>query len=230
MRKIISMFLALILSLSLTACQADQSETPTQGSDSSYPTRDINGWITYGAGGGTDSASRALAGGMGEYLGHSIVMDNMTGASGAVAAQYVLSQPADGYNLLFGSEGVHSFQFMDIADIGMDAMKTVFISCFTVGTLAVPADSPYNTYQEFIDAALADPGTIRMGNTNISGIPYVVTTMMNNVHGTEFNNVGYDSDSDAMTALLGGHIDAFISYHPTAVSYLESGAVKIWTC
>ncbi len=238
MKKFVSLFLATAFILGLTSCQTSQpaststgseqnSSTSTQTSNSDFPTRDMNGWITYGAGGGTDSASRALAGGMGEYLGKTIVMDNMTGASGAVATQYVLAQPADGYNILFGSEGVHSFQFMDIADIGLDSLKTVFISCFTVGTLVVPADSPYDTYQEFVDAALASPGTIRMGNTNISGIPYIVTTMMNNVHGTEFNNVSYDSDSDAMTALLGGHIDAFICYNPTAVSYLESGDVKV---
>lgn len=232
MKKFISVLLAFVITLSISACQQQTqtpgNQTPAGSSAPSvdYPTKDLNGWITYGAGGGTDSASRSLAGDMGQYLGHTIVMDNMTGASGAVAAQYVLNQPADGYNILFGSEGVHSFQFMDVADIGIDDFKTVFISCFTVGTLVVPADSPYNTYQEFVDAALASPGTIRLGNTNISGIPYIVSTMMNSVHGTEFNNVYYDSDSDAMTALLGGHIDAFICYHPTAVSYLASNDVK----
>ena len=239
MKKLVSILLAFTMVLSLAACQTQtqppsnsgapgsaSNDAPQNTSDTDFPSKDLNGWITYGAGGGTDSASRALAGDMGKFLGKTIVMDNMTGASGAVAAQFVLNQPSDGYNLLFGSEGIHSFQFMDIADIGIDSLKTVFISCFTVGTLVVPADSPYNTYQDFVDAALASPGTLRLGNTNISGIPYIVSTMMNSVHGTEFNDVYYDSDNDAMTALLGGHIDAFICYHPTAVSYVSSGDVK----
>ena len=233
MKKLARTLLVFAMIFSLAACSQQapsggQTDAPDGSNPTSvdFPTRDLNGWITYGAGGGTDAASRALAGDMGQQLGRNIVMDNMTGAAGAIAAQYVLSQPADGYSLLFGSEGVHSFQFMDVADIGIDDFKTVFISCFTAGVLVVPADSPYNTYDEFVEAALASPGTIRMGNTNVSGIPYIISTMMNSVHGTEFNEVYYDSDSDAMTALLGGHIDAFICSHPTAVSYLESGDIK----
>ncbi|MDO4493709.1 MAG: tripartite tricarboxylate transporter substrate binding protein [Clostridia bacterium] len=216
MKKTLCMILALAMALSFA----------TAGLATGYPEKDISGWITYGAGGGTDAASRALAGDMGVELGKTIVMDNMTGASGAVAAQYVLNQPADGYNLLFGSEGVHSFQVMDIADIGIDQFKTVFISCFSCAVLVVPKDSPYNTYDEFIEAAKAAPGTVRMGNTNISGIPYIVSAMMSMAHGTEFNPVFYDSDADAMSALMGGHIDAFLCSHPSVIPYFESGDVK----
>ena len=142
MKKLVSILLAFTMFLSLAACQTQtqppsnsgapgsaSNDAPQNTSDTDFPSKDLNGWITYGAGGGTDSASRALAGDMGKFLGKTIVMDNMTGASGAVAAQFVLNQPSDGYNLLFGSEGIHSFQFMDIADIGIDSLKTVFISC-----------------------------------------------------------------------------------------------------
>src|SRR5437763_12547961 len=69
--------------------------------DEAYPTRTIRLVVGFGAGGPTDIPARFVAENLGDALGQRVIVENKPAASGMIAARDVLSQPRDGYNLLF---------------------------------------------------------------------------------------------------------------------------------
>lgn len=173
-----------------------------------YPERNINGYIVWGAGGVTDNVSRALASLAEKELGVSIIMQNKTGASGAIATTYVHNAPADGYSLLFGAENQGLYKVMNLSQIDYDEFIPLLIAMGNTGVVCVSPSSPYATYKDFIDAAQGEK-KFSMGSTGPGGFPYVASCMMTDIHkGIRFNFVQFDGEAGALTALMGGHIDA----------------------
>src|SRR3989339_1337826 len=81
---------------------------PIQAAD--YPTKDLMGVIQWGAGGATDNVARAVTPYVEKILGKKIVLQNKTGATGAVGLQFVHNQPSDGYTLLYGAENPNLYR------------------------------------------------------------------------------------------------------------------------
>ena len=108
-----------------------------------YPERNINGYIVWGAGGVTDNVSRALASLAEKELGVSIIMQNKTGASGAIATTYVHNAPADGYSLLFGAENQGLYKVMNLSQIDYDEFIPLLIAMGNTGVMCVSPSSPY---------------------------------------------------------------------------------------
>ena len=79
-----------------------------------YPDNNINGYVAWGAGGPTDTVSRALAVYAAEELGTNIIIQNKTGATGSVATEFVKRQDANGYSILFNSENPPLYKVMEI--------------------------------------------------------------------------------------------------------------------
>ena len=118
MKKLIAMGLSLAMAFSLTACGSSGSSSggstsgasgdttaaaaasadsgASSGTSTDYPSKNVNGIIQWGAGGGTDSLLRPLSTIAQENLGKSIVIQNMTGATGSIATQYVYDAEPDG--------------------------------------------------------------------------------------------------------------------------------------
>src|SRR5690625_606687 len=118
-KKICFVFVILLLFI-ISAC-GDQNASSDNGSDTekdtcSFPEKDINGIIQWGEGVATDNISRILASMVEEEIGGSLVMQNREGASGAIGAQYVYDQKADGYSLLFGAENPNLYQILSISE------------------------------------------------------------------------------------------------------------------
>lgn len=222
--------LALILSLIMlvtvfTGCAPKATVAP----EDKFPEKDITGYIMWGAGGATDNVSRAYTPLVEKYLGKSIVLQNKTGATGAVATQFVYSQKADGYTLLFGAENPQLYKVLEISQIDYDQYKPVIILGMSVALVVVPSDSKYNTFEDLVNDAKANPGKVLMGSTGPGGLPYVASALIKKVDGVEFNLVPFDGEGPAMTAMLGGHVDVSIASISAARELIRSGQVKALT-
>lgn len=238
--------LAAVMAVSLSACGNGQTAATTAAAggmaaggttasgsagagnagDTAYPEHDLQGYITYGAGGGTDTISRAIAPGMEKALGKSIVLQNKSGGSGSVGTAHVLGLANDGYSLLFHSESTTLFKALDIIDITYDDLTPIMVTGGGCGVLVTSPDSKYQTFEEVLEAAKANPGTISVGSCGTGTMPDIIRIMMEQVLGVKFNMVSFDGDSEALTALMGGHIDLHICTSFTAVSMVESGNIK----
>lgn len=214
------------IALTLSGCGTIGSKN-TLGSSAGFPKTDLNGYIQWGAGGGTDNVSRSLTPLVEKHLGKSIVLQNKTGATGAVAAQYVFDQKSDGYTLLYGAENPQLYGVMDISKLSYSDFEPVIVIGRETAVVVVTSDSKYNTIQDLIEDAKANPGKIDLGTTGPGGLPFVVASLIKTASNVEFNQIPFDGDGPVVTALLGNHVDVTVTKLSAAGELLKAGKVKL---
>ena len=159
--------------------------------------------------------------------GKQIVLVNKPGGAGAVSTQYVYSQPADGYTLLYGAYNPELHGVLKVADLSYDEFYPIVILNYDVGIIVANADAPWNTFKELVDDAKKKPGEIKMGSTGPGGLPFVVGAMAQSITKYEITQVPFGGTGPGITALLGGHID----FMPVSISgageHLRSGRIKV---
>ncbi|MEH6391465.1 MAG: tripartite tricarboxylate transporter substrate binding protein [Sulfitobacter sp.] len=213
-RRLIGAFIALGLSATVSLAQE-------------YPTKEIQGIIQWGAGGSTDTVMRSVTPHAEDVLGGTIVMQNMTGAVGAIALNYVAAAKADGYTLLMGAENPLLYKVMGLGD--KDYSEFVPINILARGTpiLVANNDAPFDDYAGMLDFIAKNPGELRFGATGPGGLPSVITAMMNTVEG-DLNVIAvpYDGDGPALTALQSGAIDVMPAVLGASIESIRAGAIK----
>lgn len=241
MKKFAAVALAAAMVLSMAACSGsgsssatnttDAAKTNTSGGSSSggsgsYPTQNVNGIVQWGAGGGTDSLMRPLSALAEKSLGKSIVIQNMTGATGSVATQYVHDAAADGYNLLMGAENPALYDVLEISELTYDDFDCVYLIGDEVVGIVVSKDSPYNSFTDIIEAAKAAPNTIKLSTTGTGGLPWEVGAFITDVTGATFNQVPYDSDASAKTAVMSNECAFTVCKVQSGIEDWKAGDLK----
>lgn len=186
-----------------------------------YPDKNVNGYISWGAGGGTDNASRALTPLVEKIIGGKIILQNKPGAAGALATTLVANMPADGYSILYNAEGPALYKVLGLGKFDYNDFETLCLMVFGVDVICVHPDTPYKTLQDLVEAAKENKGKIKMASTGTGGIPFVIASMLRAMKGVEFNLVGFDGDGSGMAALLGGHVEAM------PISMMGAGTVDL---
>lgn len=174
-----------------------------------WPARSIKLTVGYGAGGTTDSTARVLASQLEKTLDTKVMVVNKPGGGGSVAAALAKAQKADGYNLFTLTTGAavlsphtHSLPYDPRGDF-------TFIAQYAQWHLGVvvPKDAPYNSLQELLAFAKANPGKISYAISG-AGTPQHLTMMrLANAEGIDWKAVAYKGGAAAVTSLLGGHVD-----------------------
>jgi len=240
MNKRLIIVLVLVLALVLAACDSPQQQAPAPeapggtepaapGGDTGFPSRNIDGIVMWGAGGGTDSLMRPLSALAEEHLGVSVVVQNMTGAVGSIATQFVWDTTADGYTLLMGAENPALYQALQISDLTYADFDAVFlVGDETVGIVVRP-DSPHATFTDLINAALENPGSMTISTTGAGGLPWTVSSFIYEVTGATFNQIPYDSDASAILAVLNGEVEFTVAKVQSAIEHYQAGNVNFLT-
>ncbi len=134
-----------------------------------YPEKPINMIIGFQAGGGTDLAGRVLASELQDILGQPVLVVNQPGAASMIAAGNVARAQPDGYTVWFGSAGTLVTKEA-LGQAPTNYGEGLILSGLTgtlVAAIGVPANSPYKSVQELIDAAKANPGKLRWSHNGI---------------------------------------------------------------
>lgn len=159
-----------------------------------------------------------------EILGGTVVMQNMTGAVGAIALNYVADQDADGYTLLMSAENPMLYRVMGLGE--RDYGEFIPINLLARGTpmLVTRPGAPFLDYAGMMAYIAENPGEVRFGSTGPGGLPSVVTAMMQTVEGElDVTFVPYDGDGPALTALQGGAIDVMPAVLGAAIEPIRAG-------
>jgi putative tricarboxylic transport membrane protein len=213
-RKLIGALVALGLSATVATAQE-------------YPSKEIQGIIQWGAGGSTDTVMRSVTPHAEAALGGTVVMQNMTGAVGAIALNYVASADADGYTVLMGAENPMLYKIMGLGDKDYSAFIPINILARGTPILVANKDAPFDDYAGMMAHIKANPGALRIGSTGPGGVPSVVTAMMDTVEGKlDVIAVPYDGDGPALTALQGGAIDVMPAVLGAAIEGIRAGNMK----
>lgn len=209
-----------------TQAAGSASEGTAGGAAGDYPNQAITGVSTFSTSSGTFSDAVKICGIAEQYLGGSITVTDHAGGSGAVGTDFVYNSKPDGYTLLCGTDSVSLFGVMELSDITYDDFMPIILAYGKVFYLVGNKDSKYNCMQDLIDDAKANPGRVTVAITGAGSVPAVWFSLLSKHFDVQFNIVQYEGNGDAMTALMGGHVDAFITNTQQSLSYVESGDIK----
>lgn len=212
--------------LSLTLASASALIVAGQVAWAEFPEKDLLGVIMWGAGGATDVVSRAITPHVEPLLGREIVLENKPGATGAISTQYVHARPSDGYTLLYGAENPQLHKVLGVAELDYADFYPVNILARGVGVIVANNDRPWQTFQDLVEDAKAQPGAIKMGGTGPGGLPHVVGALLETVTEFEVTTVPFDGEGPGLTALLGGHVDFMPVGVSAAAEHIKAGRVR----
>lgn len=197
------MLAALVGSLSLASGVAvAQSDFPNQ------PIRLI---VPYSAGGVTDQVGRALADEMGKRLGQTVVVENKTGANGTMGAIQMLQTRPDGYTITMVPIGI--YRMPHITGTPYDPAKDFTYISQVAGYdyyVTVKGDAPWKTVDEMVADAKAKPGAVAYGTPGAYSSQHIAMVQLGEAGGVDWTHIPFKGESDALAALMGGHIQAVV--------------------
>jgi len=172
-----------------------------------YPSRPIRLVVGFAAGGTTDFMARLLADKLREPLGQIVVVENRTGANGALGAEFVAKSEPDGYTLYFTTAGVAAVYPHLRANPSYDPIKDfvgVGLVAFNSTMLVVNARMPVSSATDLATLARQNPGRITIAITGLGSVSHLGLELFQAAAGVRFLQVPYRGASPAMTDLLGG--------------------------
>jgi tripartite-type tricarboxylate transporter receptor subunit TctC len=194
--------------------------------DGPYPSREIKLVVQAAPGGLSDTVSRFMAGLLERELGVPVVSENRPGASGALAFSYVVRRAANGYTIGHAPVEISIVRTLGYTDVGPDQMSLICLVSRTPAVLVVRNDSPWNNFNEFVDAARASPGSLVLAHSGTGSIWHINALLMERATGMRVTYVPFGGSSASLAALLGGHVDCVVAGTGEAIANVQAGALR----
>jgi tripartite-type tricarboxylate transporter receptor subunit TctC len=212
-KKIIALLLVLTfaLTLGLTGCDNANKEPKEGTAEEGYPKKDITVIIPFSAGGASDVQARIVEKYFKEQFGVNMIITYKEGAGGEIGFSEVAKAKPDGYTI--GSINVPHIVLQPLAretEFNYDDFAFIGQMVNDPQVIAVMKDSKYNTLQDLIDDAKANPGKITLGNVGTFSGHHIASLNLMDLTGTEFTLVPYKGSADQIVALQGGHVQAIM--------------------
>lgn len=219
MKKIVRM-LGIVLAMGCAA---------PAGAQAAFPEKPVTIIVPFANGGGVDILTRKLAQSMGDRLGQTVIIQNLTGAGGNVGVVEAAKAAPDGYTLVMATTGTHTINPAVYAKMPFDANKD-FAPITTVASvpnlLVVNARLPVNSLTELVALAKANPGKYSFASFGNGTSNHLSGELLKQLAGIDVLHVPYKSATQAVTDLIAGHVDFAFVNTPLSLPHVESGALK----
>lgn len=227
MNPLSKMLRAVACTAALASAAAPFAQAQPQQAAATYPSKPIHFVVPFPPGSGTDVGARFFARKLGELAGQPVIVENRAGANGFIAVKAVTSAPADGYTLLMGSNSTLATNVALFKQLPYDPVKDLAPVSTLMRSpivLIVPANSPYKTLKDLIDAARAKPGQ----RTYASGSAayQLMGELFADKAGIQLLNVPYKGAPDAVNATLSGQTDLGFSDITATMELLRGGKIR----
>jgi tripartite-type tricarboxylate transporter receptor subunit TctC len=196
-----------------------------------YPSRAITMIVPFPPGGVADIVGRPLAALMEKSLKHPVVIVNRTGAGGALGMREAAKAAPDGYTILMALSSISIFPVSERVNGKQPAYELKDFAPIALVTadptvLVVRADSPYKNVKDFVAAAKANPGKINYSSSGVYGTLHVAMEMFANAADIKLFHVPYGGGGPAVTALLGGQVQASAQGPAAAIGQIRAGKMR----
>jgi putative tricarboxylic transport membrane protein len=195
-----------------------------------YPARSIEVTVHTSAGSGGDVVSRAVAEIIRreKLLPQPLQVVNRVGGSGALAFNYFKTRRGDPYSLLSVTGTILAMAYRPDMNIGLENYTPVALMVIDPQTVMVPANSPYKTFKDLIEAARKSPDTLVAATTSVVGTGRMVVHLMEKaVPGAKFRFVTFKGGGDAMTATAGGHTTFTTENLSEGAGFVEAKTLRV---
>lgn len=194
-----------------------------------YPTKPIHLVVPFPPAGGTDIMSRLVATKLSETAKWPVIVENHPGAGGNIGINIAAKSPNDGYTIVMGQTSNLAINPALYAHLPYDPVKD-FSPITTVASaplvLVVASNSPFKNLSDIIAAAKKNPGNVTFASPGNGTVAHMTIELLQKSAGVKFEHVPYKGSSQAITDLIGGYVQVFMSSVPTAISQLKSGRMR----
>ena len=198
----------------------------------SWPTRSITMIVPFPPGGLADLVARPVAEAMSRELGQPVVIENKAGAGGGIGMSLAAKSKPDGYTMVMA---LSSLTVLPEADVvlgrtpmfGLNDLRPVARYTADPTVLAMRAESPWKSVQEFVDDARKRPGAINYGSSGNYGTMHVPMEILAQDSGSKLTHIPFTGAGPAVVALLGGQIDAVSTGPATVLQHVKAGKLRV---
>ena len=193
-----------------------------------YPDKPVKIVVPFAPGAGTDAMGRLMAQKLGEVMGANFVVENRTGASGAIGTQAVATAPADGYTLLLVASpfttvaaampSAHYDPLTQFAPVGMIASGPL--------VWATNTQMPARDMKELVRMARQQPGVLNYGSAGAGGVNHLVLELLKARTGTFITHIPYRGVAPATMDMLAGHVQLVTGTIPALLPFIKDGRVR----
>jgi tripartite-type tricarboxylate transporter receptor subunit TctC len=196
-----------------------------------FPSRAITIVVPFPPGGVADQTARPTAAVLEKILKQPVVISNRQGAGGAIGMAAVANAKPDGYTLLMALSSISIIPEADklferTPAYAMDQLATIALITADPTILVVPADSPWKSVKELVDDAKTRPGQISFGSSGVYGTLHMAMEMFAHAAGIRLRHVPFTGAGPALTAILGGHVNALASGPGVVVPQIKAGKLR----
>ncbi|MCF3933835.1 tripartite tricarboxylate transporter substrate binding protein [Acuticoccus sp. M5D2P5] len=216
-----------IIALALTAALGTTALTPAMAQD--YPTNEVKVMQGFKAGGGSDALAQLVQPFLAEELGVNFVNEYIPGATGAIAWTRLAKQTKpDGGTISITNTPMLTTNYIMNPSITytIDEITPIANIVTDPGIAVVAADSPFNTFEDFVNAAKENPGTVTVGNSGVGGDDYFTSLQFERESGVQLQKVPFQGDGPSWTAAMGGKIDASFTNVGVSFPQIKEGNLK----
>jgi len=194
-----------------------------------YPEKPVRMIVPFPAGGGSDTAGRAIAQRLSERLGQPVVVENRVGAAGSIGAELASRAPADGYTILLGSTSELTQYPLVNRKIRYDPVRD-FVPISMVGTiplvLVVHSSLPAQSVAGLIRLAQERPGAIDFGSAGVGATTHLAVEHFMLITKVKLRHVPYKGSPQVSADLVAGHIQMAIPTLPAAFPFIQAHRIR----
>jgi len=194
----------------------------------SYPTQPIKIVVGFSPGGVPDIAARIIGQHMSENWKQPVLVENKLGAGSNIAAQVVANAPSDGYTLLSISSAF-AISPAIYSSMPFDPLKDfsgVTLTATGPAFLLVSPNLKVNTVKELIDYATKNPGKVTYSSAGVGSGSHFAAELIQAKTGTSLLHIPTKGIPDAITEVMSGRVDFFISPYASAINLVKAGKVR----
>lgn len=193
----------------------------------SYPTKPVRLVVPYAAGGFSDISSRVVAEAMSRALGQPLIVEPRPGGGGRIGAELIARAPADGYHLLYTTNGTHTYMAVTEKSLSYDPLRD-FTPIGQVGVygllMAVHPSVPARNIREFIDYAKRNPGKLNYGSSGAGSGIHFAGELFNVMAGIDMVHVPYKGSGPALQDVIAGNCQ--VTFDGAAKPFIDAGKVR----
>ena len=194
-----------------------------------WPNKPIKLIVPFPAAGGTDAVARALANKLSQQLNQPVIVENKAGANGVIGAEAVAHAPPDGYTIMI-TIASHAIAPAVSKKLPYDTEKD-FVGVSLIAKypylFTVPANSPANTFKEFIDLAKKNPGKLTYASSGTGSAPHLGMELLLDIANIDLIHVPYKGAAPANNDLIGGQVQSMLNNLLAGAGLIRAKKLKV---